>query len=307
MAWRAVHVSQASRLSVKDNQLVVAQNDGEVRLALEDIACLILDTPQVSLTTSLMSAAMDAGIAILSTDARHMPNGLMLPFHTHHRQAGIAAQQIAASLPLKKRCWQRIVVAKIENQAAHLSCLGRGAAEPIAAMAGLVGSGDPDNIEARAARAYWPSLFDSFIRDNPSDLRNKMLNYGYGVLRAAIARSIVGCGLLPAFGLNHASITNSFNLADDLIEPFRPFVDALVTDLAADRDTIGGDMTVDDRRALAAILMQTVKIERETVSVLVAVDKAAVSLVRAIEANSSALLALPEFASRALRSSGGEQ
>ena len=222
MAWKGLHLSRPARLNTADGQIVVAQDDGEVRLPLEDIAYIVLDAPHATLTTTLLSACMEAGIAIVSTDARHTPNGLMLPFHRHHRQAGVANMQIALGEPFKKRAWQRVAVAKIDNQAAHLDRGGHNG-ESLRAMSRLVGSGDPQNIEARAARAYWGALFSDFVRDDASDLRNKLLNYGYAVLRAGIARSLVAYGLLPSIGLHHASVTNAFNLADDLIEPFRPF------------------------------------------------------------------------------------
>ena len=162
-------------------------------------------------------------------------------------------------------------------------------------MAKLVGSGDPDNVEARAAREYWRTLFHDFVRDEASDLRNKMLNYGYAVVRAAIARALVAYGLLPAIGLHHASVTNAFNLTDDIIEPFRPFVDSLVAVRAKGREK-SDDLTLDDRRALAGLPLADAKVGVETVTLLVATEKEAESLVQAMEASSAALLRLPNFA-----------
>lgn len=161
-------------------------------------------------------------------------------------------------------------------------------------MAKRVGSGDPDNVEARAAREYWRNLFDDFIRDDPADLRNKLLNYGYAVVRAGVARALVAYGLLPSVGLNHASVTNAFNLADDVVEPFRPFVDRLGLARSAGRSK-DEDLTIEDRRAMAGILMQDCRVGGETVSLLVATEKAAEGLVRAIEAASPVFLALPRF------------
>lgn len=293
MAWKGVHLSRPARLTHKDRQLVIAQDDGEVRAPLEDVAFLILDTPQATLTSALLAACMEAGIAIVSTDARHHPNGLALPFHRHHRQAGIAEMQIAAAAPLKKRLWQRIVQAKIENQAAVLAACGRPGGGALRAMTGLVGSGDPDNVEARAAREYWGRLFDDFRREDDADRRNMALNYGYAVVRAAIARALVAAGLLPCFGLRHASVSNAFNLADDLLEPFRPFVDRRVAERVFDG---AGDLTIDDRRALAAILTAEGRVGGETVTLLVATEAAAESLVRAMQGRSAALLRLPAVA-----------
>jgi CRISPR-associated protein Cas1 len=294
MAWRGVHITQPARLSLADGQIVVARDDGEVRLPIEDVAWVVIDTAQVTLSTALISACMDAGMILIITDRTHTPSGLVLPFHRHHRQAEIAAIQIGISAPLKKRLWQTIVQAKITNQAAALIDCGQDAS-PLLAMTRLVTSGDPDNTEARAARAYWPPLFMDFVREDGTDKRNALLNYGYAVARSAVARALVATGLLPAFGVNHASVTNAFNLADDLVEPFRPFVDRLVwrmTDAGRTRD---GETTVEERRALAALPLGVVRFGSESVTLLVATERAAESLVRAMEANSAALLLLPRF------------
>ena len=293
MAWKGVHISRPARLSCKDAQLVVAQDDGEVTIPIEDIAWIVLDSMQVSLMASLVTACMDAGIAIIFSDARHTPSGMALPFHRHHRQAAVAAMQLGVTQPLRKRLWQALIVAKIENQAACLVATGKSAAG-LPEMARRVASGDPDNIEARAAREYWGLLFAQFTRGNEDDVRNKMLNYGYAVVRAAVARALVANGLLPCFGLFHDSATNAFNLADDLLEPFRPVVDRKVSELAAGTDS-AADLSVDHRRALAGILNADIRLRGQTVSVLIATEVASESLVRAMEASSPALLSLPRL------------
>ena len=228
MAWRGLHISKSARLNLADGQIVIAQDDGEVRLPLEDIGWIVLDAPHATLTSTLLSACMDAGIALIATDATHTPSGVLMPFHRHYRQGGIAIAQAEMALPLKKRLWQAIVKTKILNQAASLDRTERTGGEGLRAMSRLVGSGDPDNVEARAAREYWGCLFESFRRDDDGDTRNMMLNYGYAVIRSGVARALVAAGLVPALGVNHASATNAFNLADDLVEPFRPFVDVAV-------------------------------------------------------------------------------
>jgi CRISP-associated protein Cas1 len=294
MAWKGLHLSRPAKLSTADGQIVVSQDDGEARLPLEDVAYMILDAPHATVTSTLLSACMENGVVIVITDQRHTPNGVVLPFHSHHRQAGVAFLQSALGEPLKKRCWQRIVVAKIVNQAAHLEIQGRSGVEALRAMAELVGSGDPDNVEARAAREYWRRLFDDFARSGEADIRNKLLNYGYAVVRAAVARALVAYGCLPALGLHHESAANAFNLADDILEPFRPFVDALACERAAGREK-GGDLTIEDRRAAAGVLTRDCRVGGETVSLLVATEKAAESLVQAMEGRSPALLKLPEM------------
>jgi CRISPR-associated protein Cas1 len=296
MAWRGVQITQPGRLAVADGQLIVEQEDGEVRLALEDIAWLIIDTPQVTLTSSLLSACMEVGIAVLTTDTRHMPSGLLLPFHRHHRQASVAALQAGLGTPLRKRLWQTVARAKIFNQAAVLSALGRMGGRAIESMARRVGSGDPDNIEARAARAYWSRLWDDFVRGDDDDTRNMRLNYGYAVLRACVARAIVGSGFLPAFGLHHASVTNPFNLADDLVEPFRPFVDHIVWNMSDPDAAIRTALSRDERQKLAGVPLCECRVGNDRMTLLAAAERCAESLARAIEYKSPAVLELPRFA-----------
>jgi CRISPR-associated protein Cas1 len=294
VAWRGLHVSRATRLSLADNQIVASQDEEEARVSIEDIAWIVLDSPQVTLSTALISACMDAGVVVVTTDRTHTPSGLMLPFHRHHRQAEMAELQVGLSAPLKKRLWQTIVRMKIENQAANLKACGQDATA-LRAMAHLVGSGDPDNTEARAARAYWPRLFADFLREDDSDKRNALLNYGYAVVRSAVARALVAVGLIPAFGLNHASVTNAFNLADDVVEPFRPFVDNQVWRLTAKGPVKEGQTTVEERRLLASILTETAAFGAETVSLLTATEQAAESLVRAMQTSSATVLQMPRM------------
>jgi len=293
VAWRGLHLSQPSRLSLADGQIVIDQDDGTVRLPIEDVAWLVLDTQHATLTAALLSACMEGGVAIISTDATHLPNGAMLPFHGHHRQADIAQRQVAMGEPLKKRLWQAVIRRKIANQAAVLSARGRDGASALAEMARHVGSGDPDNTEARAARHYWQSLFQRFRREDETDRRNKLLNYGYAVARSAIGRALVANGLLPAFGLHHASVTNAFNLADDIFEPFRPFVDMLACAQAEDGDQ--GDLSLSDRRFMAGALLVEARMGEEAMTLLAATELASSSLVRAILTNDAAEMALPSL------------
>lgn len=294
MAWRGLHLTKPSRLSLADNQVVIAQDDGEVRVALEDVAWIVLDSPQSTLTGSLLSACMSAGIALIATDETHTPSGIALPFHRHHRQGAVAQLQIEMSAPLKKRLWQAVVRRKIENQAAVLASLGCSGSTTLCEMARHVGSGDLDNVEARAARYYWGRLWTEFRREDGGDRRNKLLNYGYAVVRSGIARALVAAGFLPVFGLKHASGTNAFNLADDLVEPFRPFVDALAWRTVGDGRPCRADLSLDDRRAMASALLQEARVGETTLTLLVAAETTAESLVRAIEAASPDVLALPE-------------
>lgn len=293
MAWRGLHLTRPSRLSLADRQIVIAQDDGDVRMPIEDVAWIILDTPQVSLSGAVLTACLEAGVAVIACDSKHTPCGVALPFHAHHRQLAVAQAQLAMTEPLKKRLWQSIVQRKIENQAAVLSESDPGEGAALREMIRWVRSGDPDNVEARAARHYWSRLFSEFTRGNETDRRNKLLNYGYAIVRSAVARTLVAAGFLPAFGLNHESATNAFNLADDIVEPFRPFVDRRVAELAGPASTWRDELTVEDRRALAAILLDNARVGSETVSLLVASEMAAFSLVRAVDQKSVTELDLP--------------
>jgi CRISPR-associated protein Cas1 len=292
MAWKGLHLTQSAGLSLANRQLCVKQDDGEVRLALEDIAWIVIDTPRATLTSALMSACMDAGVAVVFSDERHTPCGLALPFHRHHRQGGVARLQAEAKSGLKKRLWQILVRAKISNQAAALAALNHRDAAALNEIARHVEPDDPGNVEARAARFYWGRLFDDFVRDDASDRRNKLLNYGYAVVRAGVARAVVATGLLPAFGLKHDGAANAFNLADDLVEPFRPFVDLLARKTFNGGDKAAG-ITLEDRRAMAGALLLNGRMGGSEVSLLVAAEMAAASLVRAFEHEKASLFEWP--------------
>lgn len=294
MAWRGLHISRRTHMSLADNQIVAKQEETEVRIPIEDVAWIVLDLPRVTISTALIAACMDAGVVVITTDQTHTPSGMILPFHRHHRQAEIASMQVSLSAPLKKRLWQILVRMKIDNQASNLIACGRDAMA-LRAMIYLVGSGDPDNTEARAARAYWPRLFTSFVREDATDKRNALLNYGYAIVRSAVARALVAVGFIPAFGLNHTSITNAFNLADDMVEPFRPFVDRQVWSLTEHGTVRQGETTVEERRILASLLTTTATFGAETVSLLTATEQAAESLVRAMKTSSAAALQVPRM------------
>jgi CRISPR-associated protein Cas1 len=297
VAWKGLHLSKPARLALKSSQISIRiDGEEEVSLPLEDVAWIVLDTPQATLTTALLAACMNEGIAIVFTDQRHTPSGYALPFHGHFRQGDVARIQSGISQPLRKRLWQTIVRAKILNQASALIKAKRQGASTLREIARRVRSGDPDNVEARAARSYWSCLWTDFRREDEQDLRNKMLNYGYAVVRAGVARALVASGLIPSLGLQHASATNAFNLADDLFEPFRPFVDVLAreTSSTVSRDT--SELNLEHRRTLAGALSLNCMMNGEIVTLLTAAERSAASLVCAMETGSATELVLPEFA-----------
>ena len=297
MAWKGLHITQASRLSLADGQCCVSQDAGEVRAPIEDIAFLIVDTPQATLSSALIAALMDAGVAVVFSDAKHTPSGLLAPFHRHHRQGALARIQATARDSVKRRLWRDIVRQKIVNQADALAATGHPEARTLKEMARHVEPDDPGNVEARAARFYWGRLFDDFTRADETDRRNKLLNYGYAVVRAGVARALVASGFLPALGLKHDGAANAFNLADDLFEPFRPFVDTLARTVFANGDKTG-DLTVEDRRAMAGALHIDCSFDCGAVTLLVGAEMAAASLARCFESGTPTLLELPSLESR---------
>ncbi len=294
MAWKGLHITKPARLSLADGQICIKQDEGEVRSALEDIAFIVIDTPQATLSSALISAAMEAGVALVFSDERHTPSGLLLPFHRHHRQGAVARLQVEAKDGLKKRLWRDIVRAKIINQAAALAGAGHADAPTLKEIARHVEPGDPGNVEARAARFYWGRFFPDFTREDESDRRNKLLNYGYAVIRAGVARALVASGFVPALGLKHDGAANAFNLADDLVEPFRPFIDVLAAKTFSGGDK-AGDLTIGDRRAMAGALHLDCQTSNGAVPLLVGAEMAAVSLARCLENDTHTPLVLPAF------------
>lgn len=199
------------------------------RVALDDIAAVIVHAHGVTWTTSLAVELAARGAMLVLCANNHAPVAYLTAIDGHHAQNARLRAQWDAPRPMFKRAWQQIVVAKVRMQASLLDALGRDEASALMFLADRVRSGDPDNIEAQAAKRYWPALLGKdFRRDRDAEGANALLNYGYTVMRAMIARSVVASGLHPTIGLHHANRLNAFALADDLVEPFRPLVDATV-------------------------------------------------------------------------------
>jgi CRISPR-associated protein Cas1 len=291
-------IQNPAKLSLKHGQLRLENEAGEFTLPLEDITALILESPQITLSSTLLSECQEKGIAVMTCDKTHMPNGILLPFQPHSRQSRVARIQQSWSEPLRKRLWQRIVQSKILNQAICLDAtVGHTESSRLKALVDRVGSGDPDNIEAQAARDYWPRLFGAEFRRHGNDAINAALNYGYAVLRAFVARSQVAYGLVPAFGIHHDNELNAFNLTDDVMEVFRPFVDSLVYDMNRGSELNADDhqLSVSARQKLANIGNTNCKLNDQTHTISNACDIISASLVSAIESKSPALLVVPEF------------
>ena len=230
MSKRILSFSNPFHLSTRLGQLIIfnKETEDELSRSIEDIGYLVLDHPQITLTTALMQQLAENNIAAVFCDSRHHPSSMLLHLDTHHIQAERFRAQVNASEPLKKQLWQQTIKAKIGNQAIVLERAGQ-QSHTLQHLAKRVASGDPANCEAQAAKVYFKLLFgESFMRDRAGAPPNPSLNYGYTILRASVAKALVGSGLLVTLGIHHHNRYNSFALADDIMEPFRPFVDWFV-------------------------------------------------------------------------------
>jgi len=228
-------------LHVRDGLLCIRRDKDdqtEATVPLKELAAVVLTHPQITCTRTVLSGLAEAGAVVVACDDRFLPVAMMLPITGYHAPARRLAAQANASLPTLKRLWQQVIVAKVHAQASVLRDT-RGEDYGLADLAEQVRSGDPDNIEAQAARIYWTALFQDFdFTRNPgagTADQNRFLDYGYAVLRAAVARAICASGLHPGLGLHHHHRNNPYCLADDLMEPFRPMIDRAVSDLVADK------------------------------------------------------------------------
>jgi CRISPR-associated protein Cas1 len=250
---RIVEVAENGRyLAREDGFLVISAAREELgRVALDDIAAVIATAPGTTVSCAALAEMSARGIPFVICGRNFLPSSIVWPVAGHHAQQRRMECQIYASLPLKKRLWALLIAAKIRHSGAVLAAAGHDE-DVFTALARAVRSGDPENVEAQAARRYWPMLLGAeFRRDQESGGINAMLNYGYAVLRAGVARAIVAAGLHPGLGIFHRHPQNPMPLADDLMEPFRPFIDQTVLRLVR-----GGNVSVDPvvKRALVAVL-----------------------------------------------------
>lgn len=278
-------------LSAHRGFLVVSEDRREVgRIPLDDVCAVIVHAHGVTWTTNLVVALAERGAILLLCGPNHAPVAVCLPLEGHHAQNARIRAQLDAGRPLLKQLWRQVIVAKISWQAAVLQSCGI-PASAFDLLARKVRSGDPDNIEAQAARRYWPLLMgEAFRRDREADGVNALLNYGYTVLRSLCARSAVAAGLHPSMGIHHANRTNAFALADDLMEPLRPLVDALAVRLVA-----AGFETVSPvaKRAFAGLIALDLPVEGGTTTVAGAAQRTAQTLAAAFQAGRSTYLVLP--------------
>lgn len=294
MIKRSLYFGNPAYLSLKLRQLVIRKpevkgdmpdfddvvsfSDVVKTIPVEDIGLIVLDCPQITVTEGLLEALLENNCAVVTCDKSHLPVGLLLPLYGNKVQTERYAEQIAASLPLKKQLWQQTVQCKIRNQAAMLKYVAGVEARNMLIWADSVKSGDADNLEGRAAAFYWKTLFV----DNPrftrgdEDIVNVMLNYGYAIVRAIVARALVGAGLIPTLGIHHHNRYDAYCLADDIMEPYRPYVDKLVVEIV--EEGVPEEFDVDVKRRLLELPVREVIIDDVRRPLMLAVSQTANSL-----------------------------
>ena len=285
MVWRSVIVSKPAKLKREHFALVVEQEQS-ARVPFEDIAVIVLNHREITLTHPVLSACAEYGIGMYSTGDNHQPNGVFLPFLQHSRATRMQRLQLGIDKPTAKRAWATIVQSKIDNQARCMQLLAVVGADRLASYARRVRSGDTGNMEAQASAYYFPQLFGRSFHRSQEGWVNAALDYGYAVMRGACARALVAHGMLPSVGLFHSSEQNAFNLADDLIEAFRPVVDLHVRKSAA---IAGSELSPTDKAALVSLLNVDVGMPQGSMSVLSAIEYAVESLCRLYEQGDSQL------------------
>lgn len=300
MIKRTLYFGNPAYLSLKLKQLVVRlpQTDGVEKdekpntrtVPIEDIGVIILDHKQITVTQALLAELLDNNCAVITCDSRQLPVGLLLPLAGNSIQNERFRNQLDASLPLKKQLWQQTIESKISNQAAMLKYTTGEVHNNMLKWSESVKSGDTDNMEARAAVYYWKTLFPDnpfFVRDHEGGGANALLNYGYAILRAIVARALVGSGLLPTLGIHHHNRYNAYCLADDIMEPYRPYVDKIVVEILDDDSD--AEITTATKIKLLNIPVTEVLIGGKRSPLMVAVSHTTSSLVKCFRGESRRL------------------
>lgn len=300
MIKKTLYFGNPAYLSLRQQQMVIKlpevetnesltdtfKRNAEVTKPIEDIGIVVLDNRRITITQGLLEALLEHNCAVITCDTRSLPVGMMLPLCGNTVQSERFRCQIDASMPLKKQLWQQTIRAKIYNQAAVLkNCCGM-EAKTMLRWADDVRSGDPDNIEGRAAAFYWKNIFngmegmESFTRDRDGMPPNNLLNYGYAILRAVVARALVSSGLLPTLGIHHHNRYNAYCLADDIMEPFRPYIDRLVHEMVTEKGSGALELTKETKAQLLSIPVMDVVIGGKRSPLMVGVSQTTASLFR---------------------------
>ncbi|GAB4488476.1 MAG: type II CRISPR-associated endonuclease Cas1 [Raineya sp.] len=291
MLKRTLLFSNPVRIRSKDEQMVVQLEAETKQIPIEDIGFVVLDNAEIYISTTTIEKCLQHNVAIIYCNSKHLPCGMLLNLQANTLQQERFEAQIQASEPLKKQLWKQIVEAKIFNQGLLLEKLGQNA-EALFHKSKQVQSGDSSHQESQAARIYWANLFPKeldFYRARTGTPPNNLLNYGYAIIRAAMARALAGAGLLATLGLHHHNRYNAFCLADDMMEPYRPWVDRAVWELVAsgeDYETIQKK----HKARLLSILAEDTDLKNENVPLMNAMQSSAVSLVKCFQGSSKKLV-----------------
>ena len=276
MLKRTLFFGNKCSLTTKHEQLVIKNTDRETTVPIEDIGFIIVENQETYISVPALSKLSSNNVSVIFCDKKHMPQSMLLNLNSHHIQQEHFRNQINVSEPLKKQLWQQIIKAKIQNQAIHLHSIQKNN-NPLIYYASKVLSGDSDNREGVAAAYYWKHLFDfNFKRERYGDYPNLFLNYGYIILRAAVARALSGSGLLCTLGIHHHNKYNAFCLADDIMEPYRPLVDAKVIEIINRYDE--HDLITPIKAELLNVLTETVYFEDKKSPLMVALSTTTSSL-----------------------------
>ncbi|MBK8514879.1 MAG: type II CRISPR-associated endonuclease Cas1 [Saprospiraceae bacterium] len=285
MIKRTIYFGSPAYLFIKNKQLCIKKSgpsDEEVhRIPIEDIGIVVADHIQVTFTHSVITSLQENNAVIVWCGSNHMPVSMCLPMSAHDTFSEKVKWQIEASEPLKKQLWKQTITAKIKNQISILRYLGR-ATLHMDKMVTRINSGDPENYEGQAAAIYWNELLRGFdvTRGRYEGGPNQLFNYGYAILRAVIARNLVGSGCLPVLGIHHTNKYNAFCLADDIMEPYRPVIDKLVVDYLGDKKDLGAELTKDDKAYLLQIPAIDILIEGKMSPLMVGAQRTTASLVK---------------------------
>ena len=269
-------------VEANENLPEVMKKEAERTIPIEDIGVVILDNRRITVTSGVLDALLENNCAVITCDSKSMPVGLLLPLCGHKTQNERFRSQLDSSLPLRKQLWQQTVKQKILNQECVLRTNTNKETNCMCVWANDVRSGDPDNLEARAAAYYWRNLFldfPDFVRDREGTPPNNLLNYGYAILRAVIARSLVGSGLLPTLGIHHHNRYNAYCLADDIMEPYRPYVDQLVIDILHRFDDVSS-LSKELKMELLSIPMIDVVVNGKRSPLMIAAQQTTASLAK---------------------------
>ncbi len=279
MMKRTIVLSNQAYVKKEQKQLVIQQGEELKSIPIEDIGVLLLESQQITITQQVLSALMLNDAVVIICDFNHHPNGIMLPASGNSIHTAILASQMEASMPFRKQLWQQTVKAKLLNQAMLLERIGKEPA-PLRRWAIEVRSGDTSNLEARGAKYYWEHFFSpdmGFKRDPDGLPPNNLLNYCYAILRASVARALVSSGLHPAIGIHHKNEYNAFCLADDIMEPYRPYVDWLVRSIVINSESFY-ELTPEMKKRLLSILTVDTIIEQEIKPLFLALSTTTKSL-----------------------------